>query len=185
MNTPQKTLIYNEGKAPPIPFVQASHYINRQTVQPCDSLILWDLPPSQALLDALIHASQAKQIHLFGAKYQDVALAMPLETFLKAMSQGLQLLLSKAPFEGLALETLASRFATTEEILLSALLVFNLQSPCFEASVVEGKLHLKSVKQSAEVNWTAVNAHDPSILLLERLRQGSVQFRQSLLTTVV
>jgi single-stranded-DNA-specific exonuclease RecJ len=186
MTEKSHTLIYNEGKAPPIPFVEASHYINRQTIKPCQTLILWDLPPSQALLDALIHASQAKQIHLFGAKYQDVDLAMPLPTFLKAMNQGLQLLLNKASqLEGMPLETLASRFATTEEILLVSLLVLNLQTQCFETSDVQGNIHVKCVKQGAEVDWMQVNAHEPSVLLLERLRQGSVQFRQSLLTTVV
>jgi single-stranded-DNA-specific exonuclease RecJ len=186
MTEKSHTLIYNEGKAPPIPFVEASHYINRQTLQPCHSLILWDLPPSQALLDALIHTSQAKELHLFGAKYQDVDLTMPLATFLKAMNQGLQLLLNKASqLQGLPLETLASRFATTEEILLVSLLVLNLQTQCFETSVVQGNIHVKRVQQGAEVDWMQINAHEPSVLLLERLRQESVQFRQSLLTRVV
>jgi hypothetical protein len=111
---------------------------------------------------------------------------MPLATFLKAMNQGLQLLLNKASqLQGLPLETLASRFATTEEILLVSLLVLNLQTQCFETSVVQGNIHVKRVQQGAEVDWMQINAHEPSVLLLERLRQESVQFRQSLLTRVV
>jgi single-stranded-DNA-specific exonuclease RecJ len=182
MSEKDQTLIYNEGKTPPIPFVEASQYTTRQTIKPCQSLVLWDIPPSQALLDELLNASQAKQIHLFGSKYQDVALEMPLATFLKAMNQGLQMLLTKAsPSEGLPLEMLASRFATTEEILLAAFGVLNHQDARFGTHLYREKIHVKLLLQVAEVDLTRVNANDAQVLLLERLRQASTQFRQGIL----
>lgn len=181
MSDKSETLIYNEGKTPPIPFVEASQYVSRQTVRPCESLILWDIPPSQALLDELLASSQAKQIHLFGAKYQDVALEMPLATFLKAMNQGLQMLLSKAS-EGLPLEMLASRFATTEEILLASLAVLNLQSPYFGTQFFNERIQVKLLAPVSDVDLTQVNVNDAPVLLLERLRQASTLFRQGILS---
>ena len=184
MSKESRVLIYNEGKTSNIPFVEAMHYVSRLNLKPCDTLLLWDIPPSQALLDAVLKTCQAKRIHLFGAKYQDVALEMPLATFFKAIDQGLQLLLSKSP-DGLPLNTLASRFATTEEILLGTLSVLNLKQERFSTQLVDNEIYVRLLTHTEELDLTQIDANNASVLLLERLRQASVKFRQEILNPIV
>lgn len=179
MQANENTLIYNEGKTPRIPFVQASHIVSRQEVSPCETLILWDLPPSQAILESLLTQSQAQTIHLVGGKYQEVALEMPLAVFLKAMHQGLFLLLKKAnapmPFS-----QLVSRFATSEEVLLASLAVIQDQSDDFRC--VEGDcLTLHPQAQGVRDSYEDLDVRLPAVMLLERVRQQITQFRTYLL----
>ena len=136
MSDEVKTLVYNEGKSPDIPFIKPEQVISRLNVQPCEALVLWDIPPSVEAMEALLSATQAKTVHLVGAKYQQVTLEMDLLPFMKAMHQGLLLLLSKDP-QGIPLNVLTSRFATTEVVLLSAKITVGRVSRSCSSSRIE------------------------------------------------
>ncbi|XVJ51060.1 MAG: single-stranded-DNA-specific exonuclease RecJ [Vampirovibrio sp.] len=185
-NTPPRTLIYNEGRAPRIPFVEAHHLVNRHTVQPCDTLILWDIPPSQSLWEALCQKSQAKTLVVIGAKYQEIDLDLPLNTFLKAVHQGLHLLLTKTP-AGLGLSHLSTRFATTEAVMLASLSLFQSTEHRFlihqEANERQVQLPQSPMDTPLEVDaLLSEHENQPVLYLLEDLRQNVTSFRKDCLS---
>jgi hypothetical protein len=79
---------------------------------------------------------------------------------------------------------LVTRFATTEEVLLASLAVIQRQSNDFIC--LEGhSLTLHSQAQGVQGAYDTLPTLDPSVLLLERLRQHTAQFRTHLLETPV
>ena len=162
--------------------------MSRLNLTPCEQLILWDFPPSAALLKRLLHETKAKTVHCFGAKYRHVPLDMPLPSFLRAMQRGLHLLLSKAP-EGLALETVAVRFATTEDLVLAALLAMNAHA--------QGQFCIKPTTQILSASSSPAQPLDAwegqcrdgaaslTLTLVDQLKTQVQQCRQHLLTAPI
>jgi len=176
MSGDTNTLIYNEGKAPDIPFIKPDQVMSRLNCQPCDALVLWDIPPSAEAMDTLLHATHAKTIHLVGAKYQKVQLDMETAAFLKAMHQGLTMLLAKQP-QGIPLSVLASRFATTEDCLLAAISVLNTSG--FPYSLAENTLRLETGGNPHTLIRSEISS--PNVCLLNRLKAGIQAYRRSVL----
>lgn len=111
-------LVYNEGRAPAIPMIKAEQVVSRLALAPADALVLWDLPPSRETLTAILAQVRPKTVHLVGGKYQTVPLQVGPPDFLKAIQTALQTWTQRSADQALPVAMLASRFATTEVVVL-------------------------------------------------------------------
>lgn len=113
---PGDALVYNEGRAPSIPLVTPQQVIGRLGARPCQVLVLWDLPPTPEALAQLLAATQPKQLHWAGGKYQSVPLQLAPTDFLKGLLAGAQKVAQTG--QVFPLSVWSGRFATTDDVVL-------------------------------------------------------------------
>lgn len=133
--------VYNEGKAPNIPLLDPTTLISRETLQPADTLLLWDIPPSKQTLEALLTTVAPKTVHVLGGKYQDVPLRLPIPLFLKGFYQGLAVLTQGKPNGTFTIAVLESKFATVRSVILLALSLLQ-QLGCLTAHIEADVIHV-------------------------------------------
>jgi single-stranded-DNA-specific exonuclease RecJ len=122
-----KTLVFNEGRPPVISFLNAKQVITRgiKPTTPCETLMLWDVPPDLTTFQALMEDTQPERIVLIGGKYRQVPLKLERAAYLKAFYQGVRLLLQNQPEHHLPLDDLTRRFASTPVLVLATLELFH------------------------------------------------------------
>ena len=125
----KNVVIFHEGKAPDIPFLNAELLCNRHSLKKADELILWDLPPSLALWQQVLETTQADVVHVVGGKYQQGTQSVPVfpseQQYLKAILQTLKKQMGNATEWAVEPETLASQLATTTQVALNGLVLLS------------------------------------------------------------
>jgi hypothetical protein len=126
MGEGRSVLIYHEGRAPEIPFLDANLLVGRFNLKPADELILWDLPPSKEWLDIVLQTVRPSVLHLTGGKYRSVPLFQPERNYLTLMLQVLRREQAQKALGSLVqfnLDEFASRLATSESVISHGLLL--------------------------------------------------------------
>jgi single-stranded-DNA-specific exonuclease RecJ len=123
----RSVLIYHEGRAPEIPFLDTSLLAGRFALRSADELILWDLPPSHALLETVLQSVRPSVVHLTGGKARSVPIFQPERNYLTLMLQLLRREQAQKSVDGasvqIALDDFAGRLATSESVISHGLLL--------------------------------------------------------------
>lgn len=117
-------VLYHEGKAPTIPFLDTTLIQTRLSAPAAETLILWDLPPTLAHFQNLLQRVQPRTVHVLGGKYPAVPVFPTPENYLKLLLQTLHKRgLPQGVLSQVALPELASALATAEPVILHGLTV--------------------------------------------------------------
>ncbi|MFN8614553.1 MAG: single-stranded-DNA-specific exonuclease RecJ [Vampirovibrionales bacterium] len=189
----EQALLFHEAPTPPdIPFMSADQWITRATLRTAERLILWDLPPSAAILHQLIRTIQPSRIHLVGAVWQQggqythgegACLHQPVDEWLRGAYRHLKNTvppLTNNPFT-LQSTHLATQWGVTPDLVLATLsLLGRMELITWQSSTTETDitLHLELKHPSQKLALTDF----PEYALLQQLWQPIRSYRQWLLT---
>jgi len=133
LDTPEQAQyrIYCEGTQHYFPIPLAPQYFCTRmangTHAPQGQLLLWDLPPDQESLQALLKTYQPQVVHLIGGKYQTIPLSRPPREFLQgtlAVITRMQQPQSTAPFV-VHLPQLESLLSSSKSVVMAGLSLLN------------------------------------------------------------
>jgi single-stranded-DNA-specific exonuclease RecJ len=116
-------LLYHEGRAPQIPFLDAGIVSSRYQLKAAEELIFWDLPPDLPTLARVLSTVSPKTIHLAGGKYQSVPVQPVAKDFIKVVFQAARKLVVSN--EMIRPEALASQLSTTVNVVLQGLVILD------------------------------------------------------------
>ena len=83
------TQVYYEGRLPQEGFWPKGCLKSRSQLRRCNTLVLWDLPPSSEVLENLISRCEPSTVQLVGAKYREGIPILAPTLFLQGISQQL------------------------------------------------------------------------------------------------
>ncbi|MDX2084125.1 MAG: single-stranded-DNA-specific exonuclease RecJ [Candidatus Melainabacteria bacterium] len=199
--TSQTMVLFHEGRAPAIPFLDPQWVRARHQLQPAEALIFWDLPPDEATLRHILKQVQPTVVHWAGGKYHTVPLFPQPKDFIRLIYQatrpqavniqeGGEVLLQPA--------RLATTLGTTPSVILAGLVLLqqmgHLQCSLPEAAVplsasaAETALLVRRCAPEADLKTalattTATEATGAATLLFRQALGQVSQFRSWLLQT--
>lgn len=150
----RRIAIYHEGKKPGIPFIEESWLQDRRSIGPTQELILWDLPPSPALLTQVLEAAKPEVVHWAGGKYRTVPVYPTEQNYLKLI---LQILRREGEQCVIEPDTLATRLAITPDVIVTGLVLLE-KMQCLNAyqrpdETIEVRLLPAQSAQPLSADW--------------------------------
>lgn len=163
----RQVIFYHEGKKPGIPFIEEHWLFNRRMLQPAQELILWDLPPSPAVLGHILETVKPEVIHLIGGKYQSVPVLPSEQNYLKLI---LQLLRREGEQCVIHPEMTAAQLAVTPQVILHGLVLLE------KMGLIKAQFTPSSGRSEVQIR---LQAGSPSLELPADALEAEL-FRQSL-----
>lgn len=130
--------VYHEGRPPKLAMADRHLFTGRLLVTPANTLVLWDLPPDLATLQAVLNLAEPEDIILCGGKYEEGASLQGIDP--QEMLNWIWRLSARciAEEDGLCeVDSLASRLATSETVICRGLALLQQSGHLMPPEVIE------------------------------------------------